>query len=708
MFREKLKNDLNGISPDEELLNKVTKAMQEEAAKPRQPKSAVLMRFGGMAAAVCMIAVGAVALRGGTGIKAEKSADYSVGNEAEAVVCEAEPLEECDTESLEAMPSVEFFAMTEAVDTEPAVMDIQEEETPEDTEMEQEVVLPENKAAITLPDFENKGVYITLGANPGAVGTEITYEQVMDGRADEADSFYRIAITGVLTKEQAAELSGYNADIDEGATFYNAEIQQDYISGEAMSESIILRLSGDNLYNTEYGNPCYAEGDNIAAVLQKNGENEAFRRRFSFAFAYDVYEIEGKEYLTVRNRNIPEVTEGLTDYFGGQTVSYETTTPSNPAVYYGLYEAEGVAANIRALWEAKEEIPAETTAVEEVPEAEEIAPTDYIHSITSYYKGVEAGLNGQEHYDIVCAVLDYAALNPDKKADPAFTSANIESFAEYGISVCYETENGERIRVLIDEMRSYVQVDGSFYILEGDSKEEVMSYFGEAEIVIDLSEAVFKGEKVVLTETEAYEIWNILDEYALSNPNKSLDTEYAEVDFDSVCQNGLYFYARGYKGEKAFIYIDSSLSYAVVNRNYYIFEGKERDRVLEYFSEYGTIEDMYVTPKVLSGSRVMYKGMLYNVTLDEISEVNTIVEDYIKENTHRIVSRTLTEEEISGYEAEGLSITLYYTDGSENHVYADEEDAYICGENTYLLGPNLHSQVITYAEAVRFKKALGL
>ena len=143
---------------------------------------------------------------------------------------------------------------------------------------------------------------------------------------------------------------GFNADIDPSATFYNAEIQYDYLKCTDLSESIVLRLSGDNEYNMEYGNPCYREGDIIAAVLQNKGENEEFRRRFSFAFAYDVYEIEGVSYAAVRNQNLSEATEGLTDYFGGEIVKYETTTPNNPAVYYGLYEIEGIADNLRELF----------------------------------------------------------------------------------------------------------------------------------------------------------------------------------------------------------------------------------------------------------------------------------------------------------------------------------------------------------------------
>ncbi len=58
MFREKLKKDLDGISPDKELLSRVSEMMAEEAAKPKQPIYLNVAKWGGMAAAVCLIAVG--------------------------------------------------------------------------------------------------------------------------------------------------------------------------------------------------------------------------------------------------------------------------------------------------------------------------------------------------------------------------------------------------------------------------------------------------------------------------------------------------------------------------------------------------------------------------------------------------------------------------------------------------------------------------
>lgn len=329
MFREKLHKDLGGISPDEELLVKVTKMMQEEAAKPRQPKHIAIMRYAGMAAAVCMIAVGSLALYSG-GLSAENSiatADY-VANETKAAVQET-ALEDGDMETY--CPSV----------------DAQDGEEPVAFSLEE----AEETAVIILPEYKNKGLYENTVMNPAVYGAAMSFDEIMNGRRDEVDSFYRIRITGIIDSAEAAGLGGYNADTDEYDGFYNAVIEYDYMAKADRNEKIILSISGDGSFGMSDGCPPYAEGDVVAAVLQKNTANEDFRRRFSFAFHYDVYEIDGISYGAVRSQSVPEAENGLTDYFGGEIVEYETTAPDNPAVYYGLYEIEGIADNLRELFE---------------------------------------------------------------------------------------------------------------------------------------------------------------------------------------------------------------------------------------------------------------------------------------------------------------------------------------------------------------------
>lgn len=63
-FREKLNNDLDGISPSDELLSKVSQMMAEEVKKPKQPLYLNVAKWGTMAAAVCLIAIGAVSFFG--------------------------------------------------------------------------------------------------------------------------------------------------------------------------------------------------------------------------------------------------------------------------------------------------------------------------------------------------------------------------------------------------------------------------------------------------------------------------------------------------------------------------------------------------------------------------------------------------------------------------------------------------------------------
>ncbi len=356
MFREKLKKDLGGISPDEELLIKVTKAMQEEAQKPRPNIYRRVTYFGGMAAAVCMIAVGAVALNGGIGVVNEtmtadsaqplemnESPKAAQGDMAEFYFAEAEmaadeACEEISADDTAGVPE-SGYGETAAVTTSPAAAVV---DTYEET----------GGLIVTLPEFDKKGIYMSNADNPSVFGPPAVYEEIINGRYDEIDSFYRIRITGIIDNSEAAALKGYNIDIDEFAAFYNAVIEYDYISQSEENEEIILRISGGE-YGMNNGCPPYSEGDAIAVVLQKNSQNDDFRRRFSYAFHYDIYEIDGVSYAAVREQSVAEAEQGLTDYFGGEIVKYETTAPNNPAIYYGLYEAEGIAENLRRLWNGK-------------------------------------------------------------------------------------------------------------------------------------------------------------------------------------------------------------------------------------------------------------------------------------------------------------------------------------------------------------------
>ena len=298
-FREKLNNDLNGISPSDELLSKVSQMMAEEAKKPKQPIYLNVAKWGTMAAAVCLIAIGAVSFFG----KGSDSHDIATAD--------------ASGYSLDAA----------SADSENAADEAKTEET----------------LSLTLPEYRNKGAYDELEISPAVKGAPYSYEEIMNGRYDEIDSFYLLRIANALDKSEAAQLKGYDPDLDSEAFFYNAVIEYDYINKTAGNETVIIRIP------CEEGCPPYTTGDSLAVVLQKNDEIKGYRKRFSYVFNYDIYEIDGTSYGAVRSQSLSEAEKGLTDFFGGKIIEYETTMPTNPAVYYGLYEIDGIAENLRNL-----------------------------------------------------------------------------------------------------------------------------------------------------------------------------------------------------------------------------------------------------------------------------------------------------------------------------------------------------------------------
>ncbi len=62
MFKEKLHSDIDRLSPSPELLDKISLMMREEAEKRRPKPYMAAVRFGGVAAAVCLLAFGAIRL----------------------------------------------------------------------------------------------------------------------------------------------------------------------------------------------------------------------------------------------------------------------------------------------------------------------------------------------------------------------------------------------------------------------------------------------------------------------------------------------------------------------------------------------------------------------------------------------------------------------------------------------------------------------
>lgn len=81
-FKQALKNDLTRITPAPALLSRVSEIMREEAQKPRVSPLKMTIRFAGMAAAVTLLAFGALYVSGG--VSTELSTAPEAANDATA------------------------------------------------------------------------------------------------------------------------------------------------------------------------------------------------------------------------------------------------------------------------------------------------------------------------------------------------------------------------------------------------------------------------------------------------------------------------------------------------------------------------------------------------------------------------------------------------------------------------------------------------
>ncbi len=192
MFREKLHKDLDGISPDEELLTKVTKMMQEEAQKPKPNTMRVYIRYAGMAAAVCMIAVGTIALKSSDNLKTESAAGTPAAMAMDAAANEAEMNESVSGYSLE--------AEAESFTADSVTADIKKSSDAEACAEEACDALPEEDGAVT----ESEIIYEEFSDKKGIVTAEAIYKgNAYELNYDQAGKLIQLVVDYVKANQSS-------------------------------------------------------------------------------------------------------------------------------------------------------------------------------------------------------------------------------------------------------------------------------------------------------------------------------------------------------------------------------------------------------------------------------------------------------------------------------------------------------------------------
>lgn len=242
MFREQLHKDLDGISPDEELLTKVTKLMQEEVQMPRPKMYRSVIRYCGMAAAVCMIAVGAIALNN-SNIKTSENAargadavyfsDEAVGGAATECAPAANMAEEAEEK-----PVAEEFALA----AEDGVM-----------AMEDSSKTSESGNSMESSDIQKKGILLS----------EIRYKgSTVEADADISGKLIQNAVNYV--KESPEAMLDLAMTVEE-MTAYEKDGLYLHIIDSGRREVYILLGETDSL--VRYGSSFYSVSDEFKAEI---------------------------------------------------------------------------------------------------------------------------------------------------------------------------------------------------------------------------------------------------------------------------------------------------------------------------------------------------------------------------------------------------------------------------------------------------------
>lgn len=217
------------------------------------------------------------------------------------------------------------------------------------------VEIAADEKGFVFPEYKNKGIYDNqlMEIQRGIQGPTESYEELMADETENSniESLYKIKVSRVLDDEEAKQLAGWSKGRgDHNCVFYEGIALYDYLNRKEVNKTVIFRMPG-TLQSQRENQPPYAPKDIIAAVLQKKEEDSDITRLFkSYAFIYDVFEVNGEDFLAVRGQNEDKLEEGLDNLLAEKKTRVITTVTDNPAVYFGVYRAGDLSEKLAGLW----------------------------------------------------------------------------------------------------------------------------------------------------------------------------------------------------------------------------------------------------------------------------------------------------------------------------------------------------------------------
>ncbi len=359
MFREQLHKDIDRITPSPELLDKVSLMMREQVQKPKPRIFMNAVRYGGMAAAICLVSAAVIIFGIDGGVKTSsvnqsplsggRSADsgqttaetaalqpaafgaYEATTTAEAVIPYAE------TEAEAPLVSGAAYSITEAkVSTESSHGDLYSITPPCP-------VYPSSDLRAAVSAYDEFSVsnadmpYYSMDDIAVKVkGGSLSILSLTINSRFNKDEFSEIDGVSEIAKNSAVPISCYKITINEGWGNMFVPVTDASIPAVAV-------FFGDESSQL-FANPCYAEGDRILCTAEISSEGIIIIREFFLCDIYDsvINEETGETapcaYLRIHSR------DDLLDTFPNSLVDYSvtTTTYENNAVYYQAFSLEAL------------------------------------------------------------------------------------------------------------------------------------------------------------------------------------------------------------------------------------------------------------------------------------------------------------------------------------------------------------------------------
>ena len=349
MFREQLHKDIDRITPSPELLDKISLMMREQVQKPKPRIFMNSVRYGGMAAAICLISAAVIVfgIDGGVKTNSANQSPLSGGRSLQETQATAETAGIAPTIFDGNTETTAAYAVTEA----PA---------------EVEAIYAATQEEISLASADYSDLYSLTPPCPVYTGTAGTADK--NFTISNADTLYysideiakkvksgslsvlSLTINSRFSKEEFSEIDGVSKVAKNSVmpiSCYKITINKGwgnmFVSETDASIPAVAVFYGDES-SQYFENPNYAEGDRILCTAEISNEGIIL---ISECFLCDIYDCVIDEetgetapcaYLRIHSR------DDLLDTFPNSLVDYSvpTTTDENNAVYYQAFSLDAL------------------------------------------------------------------------------------------------------------------------------------------------------------------------------------------------------------------------------------------------------------------------------------------------------------------------------------------------------------------------------